>query len=226
MTMGVPLNVTEWMKGYVGFGATDCDAGFIEGLDQGASYEHEVVIAMADIDRFIAEPKHMATMEGSITCGRLGGKRPIRNGVYNMLVDDENPDLTFIFYKMQFDDAPGGRAYTALGHKTIENAHALDLLSRIMTLSLRIFEGDIEGPDMATPVLGPPHVGDAKPVAMGVLHIQTLDAFKSAASFASPGSSWLAEKEAVAKFGAFYLGKLWQLYGIGHKSQRPGATAG
>jgi hypothetical protein len=53
-----------------------------------------------------------------------------------------------------------------------------------------------------------------------VLHIQALDAIRSARSFTSPGGSALDTAKAVAKFGAFYLDKLWDLYGIGHPSQR------
>ena len=28
------LEVTEWMKGYLGFGVTDYDAGFIKGIEK------------------------------------------------------------------------------------------------------------------------------------------------------------------------------------------------
>jgi cholesterol oxidase len=219
--MGIPLNVTEWMKGYIGLGATDCDAGFIQGFDEGHSsyYEHEVAIQIADIDKFVKEPAHMARMEGAITCEKFGGLRPISDGVFNMLVDDKNPALKFMFYRMQFTDL-NGKLYTTLGHKTIQNAHSLDLLSRITTLSIRVFEGSVQGPDMLTPVLGAPNFGGKSPLAMGVLHIQALDALRSAGSFKSPGSGVVDTVKAVAKFGEFYLDKLWDLYGVGHSSQR------
>src|SRR5256885_12932540 len=126
--MGVPLNVTEWMKGYVGFGATDCDAGFIQGFDEGTYFEHEVLIAMDDIDRFVAEPTHTAAMTGYVLCDRLGGKRPFENGTFNMLVDAAKPGLKFMFYRMPFTDA-AGKPHTMLGHKTIHDDHALDLWS-------------------------------------------------------------------------------------------------
>lgn len=217
--MGVPLDVTEWMKGYVGFGATDCDAGFIQGFDEGTYFEHEVVIHMDDIDRFVSEPTHTARMDGSIFCERLGGRRAFQGGTFNMLVDDKNPLMKFMFYRMPFTDGSGA-AHTLLGHKTIENAHALDLLNRIMTLSIRVFKGEVSGPDMTTPAMGPASYGGAMPVAMGVLHIQTLDALKSARSFTSPKAGLVETAEAIDKFGSFYLDKLWDVYGIGHKSQR------
>jgi len=95
--MGVPLDVKEWMKGYVGFGATDCDAGFVQGVEEGTSFDHEVRILIADIDRFIAEPSHVASMDGTIACARFGGTRPFAGGTFNMLVDDANPALKFMF---------------------------------------------------------------------------------------------------------------------------------
>jgi hypothetical protein len=64
--MGVPLNVTEWMKGYVGFGATDTDAGFIEGIEQDTYFEHEVLIQIDDIDKFVDRPGviHIQVLDG------------------------------------------------------------------------------------------------------------------------------------------------------------------
>ena len=62
--MGVPLNVTEWMKGYVGFGAADPNAGFAIGLIQGDYFEHEVwndtdrtrVVLFFDVTRPLKPP--------------------------------------------------------------------------------------------------------------------------------------------------------------------------
>src|SRR5262245_37493035 len=99
--MGVPLTVTEWMKGYVGFGAIDPVPGFALGLGQGDYFEHEVHIAMDDIDRFVAEPAHTATMTGHVFCKRLGGTCPIDpTSTFNMLVDSADPMVKYMFYRM------------------------------------------------------------------------------------------------------------------------------
>jgi hypothetical protein len=215
--MGVSLNVMEWMKGYVGFGATDTDAGFVEGIEQGTYFEHEVLIQIADIDAFVDKPDHTARMDGHVYCERLGGKLPFQGGMFNMLVADDNPSLYFMFYRMPLENAAGQR-FTMLGHKTLHRDRSLDLWSDITTLAVRIFEGDVAGPDMTTPALGAAPDWPAAPIAMGIIHIQVLDGFRSARSFRSPGSSPLELAGAVKKFCGFYLDRLWDVYARVHRS--------
>lgn len=222
--MGVPLNVTEWMKGYVGFGTTDTDAGFVEGIEQDTYFEHEVLIQIADIDAFIDQPGHTARMDGHIYCERLGGKLPFQGGMFNMLVADDNPSIYFMFYRMPLVNAAGQR-YTVLGHKTLHKDRAFDLWSDITTLAVRIFEGEVAGPDMTTPALGAAPSWPAAPLAMGIIHIQVLDGFRSARSFRSPGSSTLELASAVKKFCGFYLTKLWDVYARVHQAPEPGERA-
>src|SRR4051812_13884956 len=113
-----PLNATEWMKGYVGFGAADSDAGFIKGLEAGTYFMFEVHIHMDDIDRFVSEPAHQASMDGFVQCDALGGKLPFEGGTFNMLVDAKEPGLKLMLYRIPFTGGDGARR-TMLGHKTI-----------------------------------------------------------------------------------------------------------
>jgi hypothetical protein len=199
------------MKGYVGFGATDTETGFVEGIEQDTYFEHEVLIQVDDIDTFVEKPDHTARMDGHVYCERLGGKLPFQGGVFNMLVAAEDPSINFMFYRMPLVNAAGQR-FTVLGHKTLHRDRALDLWSDITTLAVRIFEGDVAGPDMTTPALGAAPHWPESPIAMGVIHIQVLDGFRSARSFRSPGSSALELARAVKEFCGFYLGKLWEVY--------------
>src|SRR5262245_36393327 len=82
-TVGIPLNVTEWMKGYISVGAPDYNTGFMQGVDSGMHFMHEVLIQMPDVDRFIDEPEHEARMDGYIVCDALGGKREVVGGTFN-----------------------------------------------------------------------------------------------------------------------------------------------
>jgi cholesterol oxidase len=209
--MPVPLEITEWMKGYVGFGATDSDAGYIQGLTENTPFSHEIVIRIDDIDRFVVEPTHAAPVDGHVDCPRFGGKCAFTGGMFNMLVDTATPGLKVMLYRMPFVDLSGAR-HTMLGHKTVRSDRALDLLNDIMRLTVRIFEGDVRGPAVGTAQLGPAEM-PATPEAIGILHIQTLDGLRSGASFKSPGASPLEAASAAAKFGAFYLGELWDTYG-------------
>jgi len=217
--MGVPLNVTEWMKGYVGFGAVVPSQGFMLGLAEGTYFEHEVRIEMDDIDLFVKEPTHVAKMTGHIFCDRFGGNCPIDDATFNMLVDAADPAVKYMFYRMPFTTFDGKRN-TMLGHKTLRDDPGPDLWGDITTLEVRIFDGIVAGPDMTAPATGPKPEWPAGPIAMGVIHIQFLDGVKSAMSFHSPGSSTVHLVGAVKTFCGFYLRKVWDLFVKHHPSQR------
>ncbi len=214
LIMGAPLNVTEWMKGFVGRGATDSDAGYITGVTENTPFMHEVKIHIDDIDRFVDEPTHTASMEGFIDCPLFGAnKNAFRGGMFNMLVDTSNPGLKVMLYRMPFVDGQG-QSHTALGNKTINDDRALDLLHDIMTLTVAVFAGDVPGPLVSTPAMGPAQV-PAQAEARGVIHIQWRDGIRSGMSFESPGSSLIDKEKAIAKFGSFYMGRLWNIFAKG-----------
>lgn len=208
-SMGVPLNVNEWMKGYVGIGATDFAAGFAQGLAQATYLEYEVRISIDDIDRFVAEPAHVAAMTGHISCDAFGGVCPLLPSTFNMFVDGADPKLKYMFYRMPFE-THDGRAFTLLGTKTLHDDKGFDLWSDITTLDVRIFAGGTVGIDLATPAPGPVPV-DAPPIAVGILHVQSLDNIRAAMSFRTP-AGLLHLPGAVKKFCAFYGRSLWDVY--------------
>lgn len=210
--MGTPLTVMEWMKGYISLGAKSYDQGFLDGIDSGMHFMHEVLISVDDIDRFIEEPRHEARMDGFIQCEAFGGKRPVEGGTFNMLLDRDDPKLKVMLYRMPFTDAKGVQ-HTMMGHKSIHSDRAFDLLSDIMTLYIRIFEGDIPGPDISTTAIPGEVPPTIQPVAMGILHIEKGDTFRMARSFRAPGASAIQAAEGAAKFGAFYLEGLWKIFG-------------
>ena len=210
--MGTPLNVTEWMRGFIGIGATGADAGFVAGVDAGTRFEHEVTIAMDDIDKFVADPTHTARMGGHVDCEALGGRREFEDGTFNMLVDAPGPGLKLMFYRMPLFGESGPNV-TVLGHKTIHNDRALDLWSDITTLFVQVFEGDVAGPEIATEAMGPAHAPAERRIAAGKIYIETSDGFRSARSFTSPGASKADAVLAVEKFVSFYLSHLWDVFG-------------
>jgi cholesterol oxidase len=207
--MGIPLDVTEWMKGYIGRGATDCDAGFIQGIEADTPFAHHVVIHMPDIDRFVDEPTHSAAMDGWVESPLFGGRRLVTGGMFNMLVGTTKPELKVMLYRLPFTD-DRGRIMTMLGHKTLHRDNSRDLWYDITRLSIRIFDGDVPGPDVSTPAMGPARM--TTPTAMGILHIETEDSLRSAGSFTSPGASPLELAAAVAKFVDFYADGLKEVF--------------
>src|SRR4029079_1497671 len=105
-----------------------------------------------------------------------------------------------------------GKRYTMLGHKTLRDDRGMDLWADITTLEIRIFAGDVEGPEVITPAMGPPPKWPAAPIAMGVLRIEFWDGVKSALSFESPGSGRIQKAVAIKKFCGFYGSRLWDLF--------------
>lgn len=203
------LEVTESMDGHVGAGVADSNQGEIKGILDGTTFAHEVRIHIEDIDAFIKDDKHAASMSGQVECRLLGGKRDFEGGTFNMLVKTAAPSLRVMLYRIPVKGADG-KAYTVLGNKTIHDDHSLDLLSDIMTLTVAIFEGDVPGPLVATPVLGEADVPGVA-LARGVIRIRSRGAGKKAFSFDSPDGE-LKKLVAEEKFLRFYGTELWELY--------------
>src|SRR4051812_16420709 len=199
-TMGTHLNVTEWMKGHVGFGATDYKAGEEQGRREGKSFDHEVLIQMKDIDAFAGDPKHAAPMDGQVTW--LGDKRPFTGGEFNMIVDSTDPRVKYMFYRIPYTDA-AGKPLTMLGHKTLRDDPGLDLWADITTLFVQIYEGHVAGHDFTRPVGNVPE-WPPNPVAKGIIHISLRDGIASGLSFVTPGANPAQKVAAVTKFLGFY----------------------
>lgn len=198
--MGIQLNVTEWMKGHVGFGATDHAGGEAQGRAEGKTFQHEVLIQMKDIDLFVSDPKHAAPMDGTVTW--LGDQRAFTGGEFNMLVDSTNPKVKHMFYRIPFTDG-AGKPLTMLGHKILRDDPGLDMWADITTLFIRIYEGHVAGRDFTRPSGDTPEWPPGQ-TAMGIIHISLRDGIASGLSFAAPGATRLQKAEAVTKFVAFY----------------------
>jgi hypothetical protein len=198
--MGTELNVTEWMKGHVGFGAADYAAGETQGRAEGKTFQHEVLIRMKDIDRFVSDPKHAAPMDGSVVW--LGETRSFTGGEFNMLVDSTNPKVKLMFYRIPFTDG-AGKPLTMLGHKILRDDPGLDMWADITTLFIRIYEGHVAGHDFTRPSGDAPEWPPGH-VAMGIIHISLRDGIASGLSFAAPGATRVQKVQAVTKFLGFY----------------------
>jgi cholesterol oxidase len=206
--MGIQLDVTEWMKGHVGFGATEYAAGEAQGKREHTTFAHEVRIQMADIDRFTTEPHHRARMDGHVEW--LGEKRPFAAGEFDMLVDSTDRRIRHMFYRIPFETADGA-PLTMLGHKQLRDDEGVDLPADITTLYIQIYDGHIPGHDFSVPSPGiPKWPPGAK--AVGIIHISLADGIRSAMSFDAPGASTREKLDAIGKFLRFYGRGVYDLY--------------
>jgi len=190
------------MKGFVTLGATDYEAGEKQGKADGTACNYHLTITTDDVERFVADPAHPGSIRGWVECDVLGGRLPVENGLFNLFVASDDPDLTHMLYRLWFADSVGN-ALTLSGHKNVKDDPGFDLWSDTSTLYTRILAGhvDADGEDTATVV------------AAGVLHIHLVDFARLLTTFRAHGPTPEARARGLGNFGRLFLGDLWDIYG-------------
>ncbi len=197
------LEFSEVMKGFLAAGETDYDLGYAHGKATGSAASFELTIKTSGVDRFITDSKHEATAEGWVDCAAFGGRRPVSKGTFNLLVDEGSTHRKAMYYCLWFEDGDG-QPRTLLGYKDVKDGPAFDVWTDTTTLYTRILEGHrTRDEDGASKVLG-----------AGVLKIYLTDFLKELTTFRVEGPT-LADREAsLARFGALFLGSLWDVYAV------------
>jgi cholesterol oxidase len=104
-------------------------------------------------------------------------------------------------YRLWFTDA-AGQPRTLAGWKDVHDGPATRLWHDTSTLYARLLHGHVPpGEDAAARVAG-----------AGTLHIQPMDLAVMLTSFRAEGPHGVA---ALARFGRFFVGQLWDVYGPG-----------
>jgi len=195
------LSFTEEMKGYIGFGAGDFEEGFTQGTDAGTFFMFHLTIEIDDVDAFLADRRHEGIARGWVRCDALGGTLAVDDGVFNCFVDGERPGVTRMFYRLPFVDSTG-RPLTMSGVKEVEDQTGLDLWPDTTTLFVRLLSGRVvEGDD-----------DGAEVVATGKIEIYLRDFARQLTTFRVRGGSAAERRSALARFGGFFLGRLWEIY--------------
>ncbi|HZY58070.1 MAG TPA: alpha/beta fold hydrolase [Rubrobacteraceae bacterium] len=195
------IRFTEEMKGYIAFGESDYERGAQEGRKSDTYLMFHLTIEVDDLDRFAADPRREATAEGWVRCDDLGGKLPVEKGVFNLFVDEDDPALKRMLYRLFFRDG-SGHPVTLAGFKVVRDDPGADVWPDTTTLYTRVLQGHIEAVDEST----------AGTIATGILHIGLLDFLKQLTTFRAEGPSPAARATALGRFGALFMGQLWQVY--------------
>ncbi len=66
-------------------------AELARGRVDGNEMEVDVEVHIDDLDRFLSDPHHGASLTGHVRCPAIGGDLPIIAGTYNLFVDDGDP---------------------------------------------------------------------------------------------------------------------------------------
>lgn len=195
------LEFTEEMKGYVTPGESDYDRGFQKGRELGNFLMVHLTIKIDDINRFVTNPRHEATTEGYAQCVALGGDLPIERGVFNLFVDETDPERKQMLYRL-FLRGAAGEPLTLTGFKEIKDDPGFDLWRDTTTLFTRIVRGHVSAAEEAM----------AEVVASGIIRIYPLDFLKQMTTFEVDGPTAVDRVAAFAKFGKLFLGDLWDVY--------------
>ncbi|TCK21579.1 FAD-dependent oxidoreductase [Pseudonocardia endophytica] len=199
------LSFTEEMRGHV---TLETDEGTRE-IDVAV----HLTITVEDVLTFVSEPGHRATVEGWVGSRTLGWSRTIGEGSsFNLFVPGADASSRRMLYRLLFTDNDQNHR-TLVGHKEIRDDPGPDTWRDTTTLFTRLLDGTF--PD-ALPVedgdAGEPLVGE------GVLRITWADLMVQLTTFRTTGPGGF---EALFRFGRFFFGQLWDVYGFGAPEADP-----
>jgi cholesterol oxidase len=197
----VGLQFTERMIGYfVRDPAISFDTLAATDAKAANHFEFTVTIRSDDLDEMLTDPQHKASISGTVTAPVLSVQpMSVANGVFNLFI--ENPDeaeTRNMRYALSFAGDKGSQFFL-LGEKIIRNGPLLHVWHDTSTLFITLHDGS----DAAAPVLG-----------RGILRIEPADFLKQMTTLrVTNAQSHTEELSAIARFGSFFAGVLWESYG-------------
>ena len=192
----VGISFREVMAGGFALGATDPEQGKKQGRAEGSEMTMHGSIFIDDIDRFINEGNHPGSLTGTLDFTPFGDGLQATSGVFNLFSPTGDPKLKLMIYEMAFSH--DGKSYYRAGQKNVKDDPITDLWKATTTLYTKLHEGT----DKSGPVVG-----------AGVLSLGVKELIKLVPTVEAPGADSFTEKsEAIAKFGRFFLGELWDTY--------------
>jgi len=198
------IQFTEEMKGFLASGASaQTKADYQQAADAGrqnnGAFMFHLDVKAPDVDQFITSPQHRTVATGYVDSPMYGGRRPA-DGVVQLLVDNGDPTKKQMKYRLSFT-AADGRDLTLVGFKDISGTALTDVWAQTTTLYTQVLQGRV-----AEGATGPV-------AASGIVVIRPEDFFfHQLFSFRVDGPAG-GRVQALARFGAMFFGKLWDVYG-------------
>jgi hypothetical protein len=207
---GSTVRFTEEMKGHISFGEEDPKRGAREERENHTRLIVHLTIEVDDLDRLAADAGRAAEAMGWVECDALGGRLPVERGIFNLLIEEEDPEIKHMLYRLFFRDGVG-HPVTLAGFKTLTNRRGLHVWRDTTTLYTRLLRGHVEtGEDPG-----------AELVASGILRIHPLGFLRQLVTFRAGGRrSPIARAAAIVRFDALFLGHLWEVYGLHRVRER------
>jgi len=190
------LTFRETMTGGFALGETDPRKGHEVGEEQGHELAMHATVTLRDLERFLDDPEHPGDLDGTIDFPPWGENIPALTGVFNLFFPTDQPKLKLMVYELGFQHQ--GKDYYLAGRKEVRDDPGFDLWKDTTTLFTQLHEGT----DKSGPVVG-----------AGILSLGVTDLIKLLSTVRIPHAASATEKaKAVAKFGRFFLGELWDSY--------------
>lgn len=194
------LEFTERMQGFVSTSVLD---DYVSAAEQGkkdaSPFEFTLTISSDDLEHFMSEPEHKARMVGSVKAPALSAKPlMVTEGVFNLfIIDPDQAGTQRMQYRMTLT-AEDGKTYFFEGHKLMRDQRGADIWADTTTLYTTVSSNET-----------PPSV-----VARGILTILPEDFMRQLTTIkVENAESYLQRVEATARFGRFFAGTLFDIYG-------------
>ena len=171
------IRFTEQMKGYVSFGESDYERGSRVGCESDTRMMFHLTIEVENLDLFEADREHEAKAAGWVECDALGGRLPVERRAFNLLVDEEDPAIKHMLYRLFFRDGVG-HPVTLAGFKVMRSHPPTYVWSDTTTLYTRLLRGHAEAGDDS----------GAEIVASGILRLGLLGFLRQLATFRAGGA--------------------------------------
>ena len=186
------LTFRESLTGPFALGPTDPLAGALH-ADARPLTVH-LTIGVDDMDAFVSDVRHSARLVARLSYAPFGEDVPVRQGSFNLFQSREDARTRLMTYGLRF--AHEGREYFLEGTRAIRYTPGASLWKDTTRLHCQLHEG----PDARGSVVG------AGVLTLGVGQVLELISSMHPARTGSAGLS------AMARFGGFFLGPLWDRY--------------
>ncbi len=189
------ITFRETMSGGFALGETDPKQGLEKA--RGTTLALHATITIDDMDAFVRDAQHAGNLVGHIDFAPLGMGLSSSSGVFNIFSRSEDPKTKFMVYEMGF--VQNGKDYYFAGKKEVRDDPGFDLWKDTTSLYSTLHEGkDAKG----------------KIIGAGVLTLSVPELLKLVSTVRPVGAESAIEGAgAIAKFGTFFLGQLWERYG-------------
>lgn len=190
------IRFRETMAGGVMCGERDYLKGERKGRVAGHLLAMHASVQIDDLQRFIEDPQHPGRLDGTIDFTPMGEAIPARHGQFNLFTPATRPDTKHMIYELGFEHE--GQDYYLAGYKEVRDDPGFDLWSDTTTLYSRIHRGS----DATCEI-----------IAAGILTLGMSELMHLLSSMEVTGTESETEKlGALARFGSFFMGELWDSY--------------